>query len=135
MRYKLFLLLAASALTISSCSKSNDDDFDDDDTTVKFINTLPRSFNNVKVGTWIGDGKPAKLLKNVGTLAANGNTGEIKIADPTIVKVYFYYDETNGKTYMTDYGFGIAQFTFNNWNIDNNVHFMEISKTSELYPR
>lgn len=135
MRYQLFLLLATTAILISSCSKSGGDELDDDDTRVKFINTLPRSLDNVKVGTWIGDGKPAKLLRSVGTLAAGANTGDIKIADPSIIKVYFYYDEPNGKTYMSDYGFGIAQYTFNNWNIDNNVHFMEISKTSELYPR
>lgn len=136
MRHKLLLLLAASALLISSCSKGgNDDDDDDEITTVKFTNTLTRSFNNVKIGIWKGDGNPAKLVKDVGTFAAGANTGEIKITDPTVVTVYFYYDETNGKTYMTDYGFGISQGTFNNWNINAGTSFMQISKTDDFYPR
>ena len=126
-----------SALLISfvlfSCSKSSNED-QKDQTSVKFINILPRSFNNVVIGSWNGTGQ-AKLIKNAGTLGANSSTAEIPITDNTVATVYFCYDETNGKTYITSLGFPIAQGIVNNWQIDGNLSFTEISKNDQLYPK
>ena len=137
MRYKLLFLLAVPVIMLVSCSKSKGSDEDDDNkkTTVNFTNTLNRALTNVKIGTWKGDGNPARLLRDVGNFAAGSSTGEIQIKDPSIRVVYFYYDETNGKTYMTDFGYGISQGTFNNWDINSAMHLMEISKSDDLYPR
>lgn len=131
MKYLFYLTLC---IGLVACSKNSDDDRRDPDerTTVKFINKLARSFENVKIGFIpVGD---AKLIKSVGTLAQNGDTGDIVITDKSVIKVYFYYDEGD-KTYYTDYGFGISQGTFNNWEINSNTIFHQVQKTSPLYPK
>ncbi len=129
---KQLLLLLSISFALLSCSKSKDDDMDDDKTTVNFINKLPRSFGNVVIGSWTGgDGK---LIKSVGTLPEGGSTGEIVIKDQSLTVVYFFYDD-NGKTYVTPYGFGIGQGTFNNWEINGNVIFDQINKSDQIYPK
>src|SRR5262249_27792452 len=101
-------------------------------TTVNFTNTLNRSFDNVVIGSWKGG--PATVIKKVGKMNVGATTGEIELTDYTLVKVYFYYDE-GGKTYMTPYGFGISQGTFNNWQINGSVIFDEVKKTDAIYPK
>ncbi len=128
---KQLLLLLSIPVVFLSCSKGNNDE-DDDKTTVTFNNTLSRSFGNVVIGSWTGGN--GKLIKSVGNLTAGGSTGEIVITDNTLTVVYFFYDE-GGKTYVTPYGFGISQGTFNNWQINTNVIFDEISKSDQMYPK
>lgn len=124
------------ALTFISCSKGGDDDDEmnpgDGKTTVNFTNKLPTDLNTAVVGSY--NPVQAKLIKTIGTLSAGASTGEISITDKSVEKVYFYYD-FNGKTYISDYGFTIAQGTFNNWNIDGNISFKPIEKNSIYYPK
>ncbi len=130
MKYLFYLVLG---LTLVGCSKDNDDEpRPGNETTVKFINKLPRSFENVKIAYLSGSN--AKLIKEVGTLAQGGDTGNILIRDQNVGKVFFYYDEGD-KTYFTDHGFLIAQETFNNWEINTNTIFHQLQKTSALYPK
>lgn len=128
-------LLSALALSVLllSCSKSSDDGPPAAKTTVNFTNKLSQSMSNTLIGSWNG-AAPAKLIKNVGTLAVNASTGEVELTDKTLIKVYLYADFA-GETYMTPYGFGIGRGTFNNWAVDGNVIWNKISKTSDLYPR
>lgn len=131
MKYLFFLLLTVSLV---ACSKNKDDNEPDPGkrTTVKFTNKLARSFQNVKIG--IIKGGDGILIKNVGTLSQSGDTGEIEVKDQSVIQVFFYYDEGD-KSYYTDYGFSIAQGTFNNWDINSNTIFNVIQKTSKLYPK
>lgn len=88
---------------------------------------------NTLIGSWNGN-SPAKLIKNVGTIAVNASTGEVELTDQSLTLVYLYADFA-GETYMTPYGFGIGQGTFNNWAVDGNVIWLKITKTSVLYPK
>ncbi|MBL7697774.1 MAG: hypothetical protein JNK79_06430 [Chitinophagaceae bacterium] len=126
------LAVALLALTLFSCSKDGDTEEEPTDTTVNFHNKLDRSFDNAVIGSWKGGAK-ATVIKKLGTFAAGQSTGEIKITDPTFIKVYFYYDEGD-KTYMTPLGYSISQGTFNNWNLDGNMVLESIEKTDEYYP-
>lgn len=126
------LMVALLAITLFSCSKDSDDEGDPEETTVNFTNKLDLTLNNAIVGSWKG-GEKAKVIKKIGTLAPGATTGEIRITDPTVQRVYIYYDQGD-KTYMTSLGYGVSQGTFNNWNIDLNAIYDEIEKSDQYYP-
>lgn len=122
MKKNLFYLLIL-AVTVMNTACSSDDPVTggQDYTSFTVKNTINATYKNMIVGYFAKDGK-CKKIAELGDIAYNQTSAEIKITNSDITEVYLFYSPSIGESYKMDLAHKIKKGKKNEIIIEKNYN-------------